>query len=125
MQCSFCCSFPFHPRVVSVNDTEPAQRGGVIYRGEIASGLSLCSLSSYTQHDTSRVCVSSLARRFPEHENPYGPIDHCVLCRCSYSRDGRIDDFVGAGGVAFPDPDPIGPSLDANKVGGGSPLAPG
>ena len=54
------------------------------------------------------------------------PTDHCVMCRCLYGRDdGRIDDFVGAGGVAFPDPDPIGPSLDANKVGGGSPLAPG
>jgi len=64
-----------------VNDTEPAQRGGVIYRGEIASGLSLCPLSSYTQHDTSRVCVSSLARRFPEHENPYTVGHVCFIDR--------------------------------------------
>jgi len=50
------------------NDTESTQRGArFIYRGEIGV---VSTAFIYTQHDTSRVCFTSLARRFPEHENP-------------------------------------------------------
>ena len=56
-----------------VNETEPTQRGGFIYRGEIAQGVWRCFYNLYTQQKTPRVTdrsFTSLARLFPEHENP-------------------------------------------------------
>ena len=68
-----------HPAALTVNDTEPTQRGGLftegLQRGDHASGLAMLSLVLiiHTKHKTSRVTErssTSRARLFPEHENP-------------------------------------------------------
>ena len=66
----------------NVNDTEPTQRGrGLFTEGRSRRESGAVFYNLYTQHDISRVCFTSLARRPPEHENSYTVGHVCFIDR--------------------------------------------